>query len=92
MLPKLTLRIKLVGYLRNNFGAMIRSNGTFFLNLHRTEYTVFLILRLIKLTRIHEDSKGSACDVTHCVTKINYLEDSDCGHIWATNSLCHALR
>ena len=50
--PKLTLRIKLVGYLRNNFGAMIRSNGTFFLNLHRTGYTVFLILRLIKLTRI----------------------------------------
>ena len=56
MLPKLTLRIKLVGHLRNNFGAMIRSNGTFFLNLHRTGYTVFLILRLIKLTQIHEDS------------------------------------
>ena len=33
-----------------------RSNGTFFLNLHRVGYTVFLILCLIKLTRVHEDS------------------------------------
>ena len=33
MLPKLTLRIKLVGYLKNNFGAMIKSNENFFLNL-----------------------------------------------------------
>ena len=56
MLPKLTLRIKLVGYLKNNFGAMIRSNGNFFLNLHGTGYTVFLILCSVKLTKIYEDS------------------------------------
>ena len=57
----------------------------FFLNLHRIGCTVFLILCLIKLTRIHEDSnihteerRCSTCDVTHCTTKIHYLEDSVC--------------
>ena len=33
-----------------------RSNDTFFLNLHRIGYTVFLILCFMKLTQIHEDS------------------------------------
>ena len=33
-----------------------RSNGTFFLNLHRIGYTVFLILCSMKLRQIHEDS------------------------------------
>ena len=64
-----------------------RSHGTFFLNLHKIGYTVFLILYLIKISRIHEDSNFhikegriiksvSAYDVTHCVTEIHYLEDS----------------
>ena len=59
--------------------------ATFFLNLHRIGYTVFLILCLIKVTRIHEDSniyieerRCSTCDVTHCVTEIHYLKDSVC--------------
>ena len=59
-------------------------------------YTVFLILCLIKLTRIHEDSnifieeRGNIkflqrwYDVTHCVTKIDYLQDS-VGHFRESN-------
>ena len=54
-----------------------RSNDTFFLNLHRIAYTVFLILCLMKLTQIHEDSNIYV--VGERITKSTlrlYLEDS----------------
>ena len=60
-----------------------RSNDTFFLNLHRIGYTVFLILCLMKLTQIHEDP--NICVEERRIiksvlrlrrdTKVHYLED-----------------
>ena len=70
-----------------------RSNGTVFLSLHTIGYTVFLILYLMKLTQIHEDSNiyveerriiksvVRACDVTQ-----DSLPSRQCvGHVRETN-------
>ena len=56
MLPRLTLRIKLVGSVEEQLWCDDQVKWEFLSKSAGTGYTVFLILRLIKRTRIHEDS------------------------------------